>query len=50
MSSVMKAEDEPEPELKPCPYKEYDGESGEWYGCRLPAHGPKIKHVRGGKL
>ncbi len=36
--------------MPPCLYKEYDQESGEWYGCRLRAHGPKVKHVRGGKI
>lgn len=30
-----------------CSYTEYDMESGETYGCRLPAHSPKIKHQRG---
>ncbi len=33
-----------------CSYKEYDGESGEWYGCSLKAHSSKVRHVRGGKL
>jgi hypothetical protein len=44
----MPAEDPPEPSTRPqCTYKEYDTESGEWYGCRLLQHGPKIKHQRG---
>ncbi len=30
-----------------CTYKEYDSDLGEWYGCRLPAHSPKVKHQRG---
>jgi hypothetical protein len=38
--------EEPEP-VEMCPYREWDGEVGEWFGCRLPAHGPKVKHQRG---
>ena len=36
--------------IEMCSYKEYDGDLGEWFGCRLSAHGPKVKHVRGAKL
>ena len=41
---------ETEPEQPPCPYREFEPESGEWYGCALRAHGPKVKHQRGAKL
>ena len=34
-------------ELVMCSYTEYDTDTGEVYGCRLPAHGPKVKHQRG---
>jgi hypothetical protein len=33
-----------------CPYREYDPDTGETYGCALAVHGPKVKHVRGAKL
>lgn len=39
-----------EPTREACTYREYDPESGEWYGCALSAHGPKVRHVRGGKV
>ena len=39
-----------ESENKQCAYREYDSELGEWFGCSLPEHGPKIKHKRGPKL
>ena len=40
--------EEPEPDLvEMCSYREWDGDAGEWFGCRLPAHGPKVKHQRG---
>lgn len=39
-----------EPEREACSYREYDPDTGETYGCSLPAHGPKVKHVRGAKL
>src|ERR1017187_8238584 len=39
-----------EPPREACSYREYDPETGEWYGCALELHGPKIKHVRGGTL
>ena len=32
---------------KPCPYIEYDSDSGESYRCVLSEHPAKIKHVRG---
>lgn len=41
---------EPEPAREACTYREYDSESGEWYGCSLDVHGPKVKHVRGGRV
>lgn len=30
-----------------CGYTEYDQDTGETYGCSLPAHSPKVKHRRG---
>lgn len=49
---VIADEDIPnsEPELPMCTYREYDDQEGEWYGCRLREHGPKVKHQRGEKL
>lgn len=35
---------------QPCPYTEYDGESGETYRCGLSVHGPKVKHTRGARV
>jgi len=44
-------EPEPEPaQVRMCTYKEYDSETGEWYGCALPEHGPKTRHRRGPAL
>ena len=36
-------------EGEPCTYREYDGETGETYGCSLPL-GHRVKHRRGAKL
>ena len=30
-----------------CAYREYDDQLGEWFRCKLEAHGPKVKHQRG---
>lgn len=35
---------------EPCSYREYDQDTGETYGCRLPVHSAKIKHQRGDAL
>ena len=40
----------PEETEAKCTYREWDGEAGEWFGCRLNVHSPKVKHVRGEKL
>ena len=40
----------PASEIPMCKYTEYDPETGEMYGCRLPEHGPKVKHQRGHAL
>jgi len=33
-----------------CPYTEFDAQDGEYYKCRLPVHGPKVKHQRGERV
>ena len=40
---------DPEP-VKMCSHVEYDGETGEWYGCRMPEHSNKVKCQRGQKV
>jgi hypothetical protein len=48
---VEEPEPEPEPEsVRMCTYKEYDSDTGEWYGCALPEHSAKTKHKRGRSL
>jgi hypothetical protein len=47
---VVQEKEELETKPEHCSYREYDSESGEWYGCSLEAHGAKVKHVRGKKL
>lgn len=48
--SVSTAQPVEEEERVMCPYTEYDSETGEMYGCRLPEHSVKIKHQRGPAL
>lgn len=48
--SVSTAKPVEEEERVMCPYTEYDSETGETYGCRLPEHSVKIKHQRGSAL
>ena len=33
-----------------CSYTEYDPQTGETYGCCLPAHTGKVKHQRGVRI
>lgn len=42
--------DHPSADRQPCPYTEYDGETGETYRCGLAAHPAKVKHTRGPKV
>jgi hypothetical protein len=46
---IAPVEDE-EPTIPMCDYKEYDGESGEWYRCGLRDHSNKVKHTRGNRV
>ena len=48
--NVHQQESPIESEISMCSYTEYDTDTGETYRCRLPVHGPKIKHRRGAAL
>lgn len=48
MSSSPAVEPEPDEMLvEPCPYTEYDPDTGETYACGLAVHAPRVKHTRG---